>query len=101
MDHNVMLAFSQHMEKLAKKSSFAILKKYKVPLSPEERAEVMKRKAVWHHGPNGEATPAVWKSTNPKTKNTTYVVNTHRAYNKRPTLAGAISRYHKFIKGTA
>jgi len=101
MNPEIMQASSHHMIKLAKKSSFAILKKYKVPLTPEERAEVMRRKAVWHHGPNGEETPAIWKSFNPKTKQTTYVTNTHRAYNKRPTLAGAISRYHKFIKRTA
>jgi len=101
MNQNVMTAFSGAMIKLAKKSSFEILKKYKVPLTPEERSTVMKRGAVWHHGPNGEETPAVWKSHNPKTKKTTYITNTHRAYNARPTLRGAISRYHKFIKGTA
>lgn len=89
------------MEKIARKSSYAILEKYRVPLTSGERALVMKRKAVWHHGPHGEATPAVWKSINPKTKKTTYITNTHRAMNTRPTLRGAISRYHRFIKSTA
>ena len=83
------------------KSEFEKLKDNKVPLTDEERAEVMKAKAVWHHGPNGEESPAVWKSKNPKTGEITYITNTHRATNIRPTLKGAIGRYHKFIKGTA
>ena len=91
-------AFNDEMEKIA--GDMGKLKKSKVPLTPEERAEVMKRKAVWHHGPNGEETPAVWKSVDKKGK-TTYVTNTHRAYNTAPTLKGAINRYHKFIKSTA
>jgi hypothetical protein len=77
-----------------------VLKKHKVPLSDEERNEVMDKKAVWHHGPNGEETPAVWKSEHPKL-GTTYITNTHRAWNKASTLKGAINRYHKFIKSTA
>ena len=84
-----------------KKSSFKVLKDNKVPLSEEEHSKVMARKAVWQHGPNGEETPAVWKSINKKTGKTTFVTNTHRAYNARLTVEGAISRYHKFIKGTA
>jgi hypothetical protein len=82
-------------------SEFKNLEKNKVDLTPEERAEVMKRKAVWHHGPQGQETPAVWKSVNPKTGKTTYITHTHRAYNTASTLKGAISRYHNFIKGTA
>ncbi len=75
------------------------LEKNKVKLSDDERAEVMRRKAVWHHGPQGEASPAVWKAV---IKGVAwFVTNTHRAFNVRPTLAGAISRYHKFIKSTA
>lgn len=84
-----------------KKSKFKKLQDNKVPLTDEERAEVMKRKAVWHHGLNGEATPAVWKSKNKKTGEVTYVTHTHRAYNTAKTLKGAIGRYHDFIKGTA
>lgn len=83
-----------------KQSEFQKLEKNKVALEDEERAEVMKAKAVWHHGPNGQASPAVWKSVD-KNGKATYVTNTHRAYNKAPTLKGAIGRYHKFIKGTA
>jgi hypothetical protein len=82
------------------KSAFTVMKDNEIPLTPEERAEVMRRKAVWHHGPHGEETSAVWKGED-SSGNLWYVTNTHRAYNKRPTLAGAISRYHKFIKGTA
>ncbi len=88
------------MEKVAKVSSFKILQKNKIPLTPEERAKVMARKAVWHHGPNGEETPAVWKGKDSHGK-LLFVTHTHRAYNTAPTVEGAISRYHKFIKGTA
>lgn len=81
------------------KNFFEQLKENQVPLTDEERDQVMKSKAVWHHGPNGEETPAVWKSVvNGKTW---YVTHTHRAYNKRPTIKGAIYRYHSFIKDTA
>jgi hypothetical protein len=82
-------------------SNFAELKRNKRPLTMLERAQVMAADAVWHHGPNGEPTPAVWKSVNKLTGKTTYVTNTHRAYQARPTLRGAISIYHKFIKTTA
>jgi hypothetical protein len=75
------------------------LKKNKVKLSPEEREEVLKNKAVWHHGLNGKESPAIWKS---KIGNKfVYVTNTHRAYAKASTLKGAIKKYHKVIKGTA
>lgn len=75
-------------------------RKTAVPLTAEERAEVMKRKAVWHHGPNGEETPAVWKSRNAD-GSFTFITNTHRAMDTAKTLKGAINRYHRFIKGTA
>jgi hypothetical protein len=88
------------MVKQAKLSEFAIYKKYKKPLTPVEREIVMQAGAVWHQGPNGEPSPAVWKSVLPPGK-IMYITNTHRAYNVRPTLRGAITRYHKFIKGTA
>jgi hypothetical protein len=55
-------------------SEFKNLKKHQVPLTKEERALVMDRKAVWHFN-GGSPSPAVWKSVDPKT--------------------------HKFIKGTA
>ena len=87
-------------ELIEKKSKFQVLQDNKVKLDPEERAEVMKKKAVWHFN-GGAPSPAVWKSKNPKTGKITYITNTHRAYNTAPTLKGAINRYHKFIKGTA
>ena len=101
-------AFLDELEKIAtpnkypkKKSVLDRLKDNQVPLSPDERKQVMSSKAIWHHGPHGEATPAVWKSVNPKDGKTTFVTNTHRAASVRPTVKGAISQYHKFIKGTA
>ena len=78
---------------------FQTLKKYRVALSTEERDTVMASKAVWHHGPGGKESPAVWKSV--IGSQTIYITNTHRAFNMAPTLKGAISRYHKFIKSTA
>ena len=87
-------------EFLAEAAKFETLEKNKKPLSDEERKLVMDRKAVWHHGQNGAPSPAVWKSVN-KDGKTTYVTNTHRAYNTAPTLKGAIGKYHSFIKGTA
>lgn len=92
-----MKTFKQY---LIEKNEFKKLQDNKVDLTPEERKLVMNRKAVWHHGSNGEETPAVWKSIN-KNGKVTYITNTHRAYNTASTLKGAISRYHKFIKGTA
>ena len=85
MNHHLFLI------KLAVKGpKWETLKKNKVPLTPEERTKVMKAKAVWHHGPNGEETPAVGKAViNGKTW---YETHTHRAYNVRPTLKGAINR---------
>lgn len=101
MDTVILKSFGKEFEKLAKANIFKNLQKYKVPLDPEERSLVMKRGATWNHGPNGEATPAVWKSINPKTRETTYITSTHRAYNVASSVKGAIGRYHAFIKGTA
>jgi len=83
-----------------RKSPFQVLKKNKIPLTPEERKIVMARKAIWHHGPHGEPSPAVWKSKD-SDGSIIFVTNTHRAYNTAKTLLGAIERYHKFIKTTA
>ena len=77
------------------------LRKNSIPLSDEERREALKRKAVWHHGPNGSEVSAIWKSKNPKTGKITYVTNTHRAMNTAPTLKGAIDKFFGFIKDTA
>lgn len=85
-----------------KKSSFEILKKNKIPLTAEEREECLAREATWNHHPDPSKNPipAVWKGKDSSGK-LWYVTNTHRAYNKAPTLKGAIKRYHDFIKGTA
>ena len=87
-----------------KKSDFQKLQDNKVKLTPEERKEVMGKKAVWHFhmikGGKHVATPAVWKSKK-KDGSFVYISHTHRAYQVRPTLKGAISIYHSFIKSTA
>ena len=100
-------AFLGELEKLGYKGGngpkFKDLKKNRVPLTPEERRQVMEAKAVWHFhlGRDGKkkTTPAVGKSVI-KGK-TWYETHTHRAYNVCPSLKGAIGRYHKFIKSTA
>jgi hypothetical protein len=74
------------------------LEKNKVKLTDEEREKVMNAGAVWHHGPHGEESPAVWKAVvNGKEW---FVCNTHRAYQCKPTLEGAISAFD-FIETTA
>ena len=82
-------------------NEFKKLKDNKKPLTDEERKKVMDAKAVWHHGPNGEETPAVWKSVCPKTDKVTYVTNTHRCYQTASSVEGACSKFHKVVKGTA
>ena len=86
---------------LLESGEFKKLKKNEVSLTPEERNLVMDKDAVWHHGPGGAPSPAVWKSIDPKTNKATYITHTHRAYNTAPSVKGAIGRYHSFIKGTA
>lgn len=81
-------------------TEFKELQKNKKPLTDDERSEVMSQKAVWHHGPNGSETPAVWKSED-SDGNVVYVTHTHRAFNTAKTLSSAIDKYHNFIKGTA
>ena len=76
------------------------LKKNKVSLTEEERKKVMSTGAVWHHGPHGEATPAVWK-TKQDDGNFLYITNTHRAGAVENSLKAAINKYHSFIKSTA
>lgn len=86
--------------RIARKTEMEILKENRMSLSEEERDICLKEKAVWHHGPNGEESPAVWKSKDSK-GNVIYVTNTHRAYQTSDTLKGCINKFHDFIKSTA
>jgi len=79
---------------------FKTLKNNKIPLTKEERAEVISKKAIWHNRSTGKTTSAIWKGKDSR-GTIWYITNTHRAYQKRPTLKGAINIFHKFIKGTA
>lgn len=96
--NDILSSFEKNASK--GKSPFQKLKDNEVKLTPEERKKVMESKAVWHFNGRGPS-PAVWKSVDDKTGETTYVTHTHRAYNTAPTLKGAISRFHNFIKSTA
>ena len=76
------------------------LRKNAVRLTDEERDEVMRRKAVWHHGPKGEETPAVRKAE--IDGKTWYWCGTHRAWSgAKPTLKGAINAFHRTVKRTS
>jgi hypothetical protein len=75
------------------------LKKTKELLDGEERQKAMDAKCVWHMGKDGEASCAIWKAkVNGKTW---YVSNTHRCYQARPTLDGAIKAFHEVVKETS
>ena len=82
----------------SKGPKFDTLKKNKKPLTPEEREEVMKAGAVWHHGPDGKASPAIWKSV--VGGKTWFSCHTHRCYQVRPTLKSAIKAFD-YVKTTA
>jgi len=89
---------STFKEFLVETSEMEQLRKNKKPLTDEECDIVKKSKATWIW--RGKVTKAVWKSVD-KNGKTTYVTNSHRAYNTATTLQGAIDRFHEFIKGTA
>jgi len=71
------------------------LKKNKKPLTDEERKEVMDRGATWGQD---DDIPAVWKAE--VDGKMWYVCNTHRAFQCKPTLKGAIKSYD-FIETTS
>lgn len=93
------VAFDLLVEQLLDESpEIKTLKDNAIPLEPDERAQVMKAGAVWHHGRNGEATPAVRKAVvNGKTW---YWCATHRAGRVKSTLKGAINAF-EFVKTTS
>jgi hypothetical protein len=84
---------------LLESPQFATLKGRKVKLSDEERKEIMDAGAVWHHGPGGKPSPAVWKAV-VKGK-TYYVSNTHRTYQVRNNIKSAIKAYFDVVEPSA
>ena len=84
----------------SKRSEIRTLKDNRLTLTDEERKQVMDAKAVWHHGPNGEESPSVWKSKNSKGE-ILFVTNTHRAYQTAKTLEECIRLFHEVIEETA
>lgn len=85
---------------LAEAIDFKKLKQRKIPLTAEERKTAMDAGAVWHRGPNGSPTCAVWKSKKANGE-VVYVCNTHRLFQTAPTLKGAIEKYHSVVKDSA
>lgn len=72
------------------------LKDNTVKLTDAERQKVMDAKAVWHHGKDGAATPAIRKST--VRGKTYYWSATHRCFASAPTLAKAIKDFFDTVK---
>ena len=76
---------------------FPTLKKAKELLKGEEREQAMKAGAVWNMGNSDKPSCAIWKANvNGKTW---YVCHTHRCFQSRPTLKGAIKAF-EFVKST-
>jgi len=82
-----------------RKSHFQVLKEHRIELTHEERKKVMDADAVWHHGPGGAPSPAVWKAV--VDDKTTFICHTHRAFQERNSLDAAIKIFHSFIKETS
>lgn len=88
------------MESLLTESPLiSTLEKHRVDLEPEERAQIMKAKAVWPFGKNGADSPAVHKAV-VKGK-TWYWSNTHRYGQVSPGLKSAIRAFHTRVEPTA
>lgn len=77
-----------------KRYKFKELENNEVPLSDEERTEVINKDAVW-----GNNDLAVWKSE--IDGEIIYVSHTHRAFNTAKSLNAIINKFHNFIKGTS
>lgn len=78
-----------------KRTKLKVYNKKRVEMTPEEKKLCRDKKAVWN---NGDL--AVFKAVD-KDGDTAYITHTHRALSVKPTLKGAIERFHNFIKSTA
>jgi len=70
-----------------------------VKLTDSERDKVIKANAVWHHGKNGEPTPAIKKAV--IGSKTYYYCNTHRCYQSASNLDTAINKFFKTVEPSA
>ncbi len=73
-----------------------VLKDNVVDITDAERSKIMSAKAVWHHGKDGNATPAIKKSV--VRGKTYYWSATHRCFMSAETLAKAIKDFFKTVK---
>ena len=84
---------------LTEAPNYTTLEKNKTLLDGDERQKAMDAGAVWHNGPKGKETCAIWKGKDSKGQ-IWYVCNTHRCYKTAKTLAGAIKNFD-YVKTTA
>jgi hypothetical protein len=86
-------------ELLLESPTIATLEKHRIGLEPGERQQIMRAKAVWHHGKNGAESPAIHKAI--VGGKTWWWSNTHRCGQVRPTLKGAIRSFYDIVKPSA
>lgn len=86
-------------EYLIEQSDFKTMKDNMVDLEPEEKKKAIEAGCVWHFGGTGKNYCAIWKTKDSNGK-IWYCSNSHRAFDKKPTLEQAIKAF-EFIKSTS
>jgi hypothetical protein len=74
------------------------LKRNRRPLSPSEKREAMAAGCVWHTGPGGKTSCAIWRSV--RGGKSVFVSNTSRCYRVSDTLKDAIKEF-EFVRSTS